>query len=363
MRHSCGMAPENLQLADYLPRPRVVLPVTRVDRPATAAIDAHNHLGRWLTSWVTPAREWMVEDVGALLDVMDRCGVEAIVNLDGQSLPDLEANLDRYDRPHPGRFHTFIHVDWQDALRDAGGGARQAAMLARARDAGAAGVKVWKDLGLTIDDPAGTRVLPDDARLSPVFAAAGELGLPVLIHTADPVAFWDPVDERNERYEELSLHPEWSFAGPGFPSFERLLEALEALVAGHPGTTFVAAHAGYPENLAEVGRMLDAYPNLTIDLSARMAELGRQPRAARALVVGHPDRVLFGTDEFPPDEQVYRRWFRFLETDDEHFPYSEDPERPPPQGRWAVSALDLPRDVLEQVYRGNARRVLGLEPR
>jgi predicted TIM-barrel fold metal-dependent hydrolase len=253
-----------------------------------------------------------------------------------------------------------MHVDWEDALRDAGGGERQAAMLGQARDAGAAGVKVWKDLGLWIDDPDGRRVLPDDARLSPVFAAAGELGLPVLIHTADPVAFWDPVDERNERYEELSVHPEWSFAGGGFPSFERLLEALETLVARHPGTTFIAAHVGcYAENLAEVSRLLGAHPNLTIDLSARMAELGRQPRAARALVLRHPDRVLFGTDEFPPSAAAYRRWYRFLETADEHFPYSDDADRPPPQGRWAVSALDLPPDVLERVYRGTARRVLG----
>jgi predicted TIM-barrel fold metal-dependent hydrolase len=362
MRHSCGVPSEKLALTDYLPRPRIVLPQTHVDRAATPAIDAHNHLGRWLTPWVTPAREWMVDDVGALLDVMDRCNVEAVVNLDGRDLPDLEANLDRYDRAHPGRFHTFVHVDWEDALRDGGGGERQAALLARARDAGAAGVKVWKDLGLYLDDPAGTRVLPDDPRLAPVFAAAGELGLPVLIHTADPVAFWDPVDARNERYEELHVHPEWSFAGPEFPSFERLLEALETVVASHPGTTFIGAHVGcHPENLAEVGRMLDTYPNLTVDVSARMAELGRQPRAARALILRHPDRVLFGTDEFPPDALAYRRWFRFLETADEHFPYSDDPDRPPPQGRWAVSALDLPDDVLERVYRLNARRVLRLD--
>jgi predicted TIM-barrel fold metal-dependent hydrolase len=349
-----------LRLADYRPLPRAVLAETVVERPAVPAIDVHNHLGRWLTSWVAPEREWMVDDVGALLEVMDRCGVEAIVNLDGTP-GELDDNLDRYDRAHPGRFHTFVQVDWEDALRDAGGGERQAAVLARAREAGAAGVKVWKDLGLWIEDPEGRRVLPDDERLAPIFAAAGELGLPVLIHTADPVAFWDPVDERNERYEELHVHPEWSFSGGAFPSFERLMESFEALVAAHRGTTFIGAHVGcHAEDLGAVSRRLDDHPNLTIDLSARMAELGRQPRAARALVVRHPDRVLFGTDEFPPHEGVYRRWFRFLESDDEHFPYADEADGPPPQGRWAVSALDLPPEVLERVYRGNARRVLGL---
>src|SRR4051812_48954594 len=119
MRESCIVPPDatsplQLRLADFRPRVRAVLAETLVERPCCPVVDAHNHLGRWLTSWIQPAREWMVEDVGALLDAMDRCDVESIVNLDGRSLADLEANLDRYDRAHPGRFHTFVHVDWED---------------------------------------------------------------------------------------------------------------------------------------------------------------------------------------------------------------------------------------------------------
>jgi predicted TIM-barrel fold metal-dependent hydrolase len=347
-------SPYEISLADYRPRPALRVPETRVERPAVRAVDAHNHLGRWLTEWVRPAGGWMVEDVGALLALMDSLDLDAIVNLDGRWGAELEANLDRYDRAHPGRFLTFCHADWDelDGL---------VASLEASAAAGARGLKVWKDLGLGVRDDAGELLLPDDPRLAGVWAAAGELGLPVLIHTADPVAFFTPVDAANERLEELTVHPEWSFHGPEFPSFERLMEAFEAVVAAHPGTTFIGAHvACCAEDLAWVGRMLDAYPNLHLDFSARIAELGRQPRATRRLFVDHPDRVLFGTDVFPPSREAYETYFRFLETADEHFAYSPDPENPWPQGRWRISGLDLPAGTLAAIYRGNAARLLGL---
>ncbi len=335
------------------------MPVTRVERPALRAIDAHNHLGRWITPWVRPEGGWMAEDVGALLGLMDALDIEAIVNLDGRWGDELEANLDRYDRAHPGRFLTFCHVDWAE-LAQAGGPARLVAGLEASQRAGARGLKVWKDLGLGVRDERGALVLPDDPRAEPVWAAAGELGLPVLIHTADPVAFFGPLDATNERLEELAVHPEWAVHGDGLPTFERLMEALEAVVAGHPGTTFVAAHVCCcAEDLAWVARMLAAYPNLCMDFSARIAELGRQPRAARRLFTDHADRILFGTDEFPPRREAYETYFRFLETADEHFPYSPDPDDPWPQGRWHISALDLPAEVLSAIYRTNALRVLG----
>jgi predicted TIM-barrel fold metal-dependent hydrolase len=347
-------SPHEISLADFRPRPALRVPATRVERPATRAVDAHNHLGRWLTEWVRPGGGWMVEDVGALLALMDALDLEAVVNLDGRWGAELEANLDRYDRAHPGRFLTFCHVDWGEPE------GLVASLEASAR-AGARGLKVWKDLGLGVRDGGGALVLPDDPRIADVWAAAGALGLPVLIHTADPIAFFTPVDAENERLEELAVHPEWSFHGPGFPSFERLLEAFEAIVAAHPGTTFIGAHvACCAEDLAWVARMLAAYPNLNLDFSARIAELGRQPRAARRLFTDHADRVLFGTDVFPPSRQAYETYFRFLDTADEHFAYSPDPDNPWPQGRWRISALDLPPDTLAAIYRGNAARLLGL---
>jgi hypothetical protein len=345
--------PRQLPLADYRPRSRLVVPETVVERPRYPAVDAHNHLGRWLTG------DWCVRDVGALLALLDEVGVEAIVNLDGRWGDELEANLDRYDRAHAGRFATFCHVDFQLA-REPGFEPKLVASLRESHARGARGLKVWKDLGLGFRDPAGQLLMPEDPRLGPLFHEAGELGLPVLIHTADPVAFFDPVDERNERLEELGVHPEWSFHGPGFPSFDELMRSLEALLAAHPGTTFVTAHAGcHAEDLAHLDRMLTAYPNLHTDFSARIAELGRQPRAAAALFARHPDRILFGTDCYPPDAATYRRYFRFLETADEHFPYGEG--EVPAQGRWAISALALDDPVLGAVYRDNPRRILNLE--
>jgi predicted TIM-barrel fold metal-dependent hydrolase len=348
-----------IALADYRPRPTLRVPVTRVERPAMRAIDGHNHLGRWITHWVRPGGGWMAEDVGALLALMDAVDVEAVVNLDGRWGAELEANLNRYDRAHPGRFLTFCHVDWAELARPGGTG-RLVASLEASRRAGARGLKVWKDLGLGVRDAAGALVLPDDPRVRPVWEAAGELGLPVLIHTADPIAFFQPVDAGNERLEELAVHPEWAVTGDEMPTFERLLEALEAVVAAHPRTTFVAAHVCCcAEDLEWVGRMLSAYANLNLDFSQRIAELGRQPRAARRLFTEHPDRILFGTDELPPSREGYEAYFRFLETADEHFSYSPDPENPWPQGRWYISALHLPPDVLHAIYRENALRVLG----
>ena len=359
-----------MQLADWLPRSRLVLPQSEIPLPCVPAIDAHNHLGRWLGLWddwlaLDPAdivrgleRPWAVEDVGATLATLDAAGVEAIVNLDGLWGEELERNLDRYDRAYPGRFATFCHVDLRAIGRPGFAAETLVESLRRSHAAGARGLKVWKDLGLGISDAAGAHVLPDDHRLAPVFAAAGELGLPVLIHTADPVAFFEPADAFNERLEELTEKPEWGYHGSGLPSFTTLMRSLEALVAAHSGTTFIVAHVGcYPENLGWVDRMLTTYPNMVIDVSQRMAELGRQPRAASRLILRHPERVLFGTDSFPPDADLYRLWWRFLESDDEHFAYSPGDEAPP-QGSWAVSALALPPDVLEAVYRGNARRII-----
>ncbi len=183
----------------------------------------------------------------------------------------------------------------------------------------------------------------------------------MLIHTADPVAFFEPADARNERLEEVLAKPEWSFYGRGLPSFDRLMTSLEGLVAAHPTTTFIVAHVGcFPENLGWVDRMLATYPNMIIDVSQRMAELGRQPRAAARLITKYADRVLFGIDSFPPAPALYRRWYRFLESDDEYFAYSPD-DGAPPQGRWAVSALKLAPEVLTALYRDNAKRVLKLD--
>lgn len=347
----------DLPLRSYRPRPRVVLPEHVPQRGCVPVVDAHNHLGRWLSPG------WMTPDLPELLALMDDCGVEHVVNLDGLWAEQLEANLARYDRAHPRRFSTFCHVEW---ARLGQGEADESvpALIAQLEDSarrGARGVKVWKDLGLHVRDQRGELVLPDDERVATVLRRAGELGLVVLIHTADPVAFFDPLDESNERLDELAGMPEWWFGDTErFPSFETLMGSLDRLLAQIPRTTVIGAHVGcHAENLSAVSAMLQRHPHFHVDLGGRFAEIGRQPRAFAALVAEHPTRVLFGTDAFPATASAYRTAYRFLETTDEHFAYSPEDDIPP-QGRWAISGAGLPRDLLEALYRGNAVRVLGL---
>ncbi len=269
---------------------------------------------------------------------------------------ELVACVNRYDDAYPGRFATFCHVDWTELDRP-GFGERLAAGLAASAAAGAKGLKVWKDLGLHRRDYNGELVLLDDPRLEPLWAAVAAAGIPVAIHTADPRAFFEPIDEHNERLEQLLRYPQWSFAGPEFPAFGRLIDALESVVAGNPQVSFIGVHVGcYPEDLTRVGEMLDRCPNYHVDISARLAELGRQPRAARGLFVRHRDRVLFGTDRFPPDARTYRLHYRFLQSEDEQFPH--DPDGEILMGRWLIDGLALDDETLRAIYARNAARLV-----
>ena len=353
-----GVDPAMLALRDWAPRSQVRADEHTVERAAVRCVDVHNHLGRWLTQ----DSSWMTPDVQAVLDVMDACNVATVVNLDGRWGEELRENIERYDDAWPGRFVTFAHLDWS-LLADPGGAAavdRLVGSVADAAAAGARGLKVWKDLGLSFRDERRELVLPDAPQVAAVLEAAGEHALPVLIHTADPVAFFDPLDQNNERLEELAQHPDWWFGRAGLPSFARLIAALESTVASHPATTFIGAHVGsYAEDLRWVDRMLATYPNFNVDIGGRVPELGRQPRAFRRLVEAHPDRVLFGTDGFPLDADTYATYFRFVETEDEVFAYAPG-EDVPPMGRWDISGAGLPSGLLDGFYAGNATRLLAL---
>jgi hypothetical protein len=345
----------SLRLADWAPRSAVRVARTEVARPAASVVDVHNHLGRWLGDG-----KWVIDDPRALVAMMDDCGVETIVNLDGLWGDEVTANVERYDRAYPGRFVTFCQLDWE-VLAEPDGVRRLTASLDDSVVRGARALKIWKNLGLTVRNAEGALIAPDDPRVIAVVEHAGELGLPVLIHTADPIAFFEPADRFNERLDELVGVPDWWFGDNSrHPSFDALLDAHAALVLACPGTTFIGAHAGCAaEDLDRVERLLAAAPNYVIDTAGRMAELGRQPRRFARLVAAYPDRVLFGTDIYPASALQYRLHYRFFETADEGFSYDPESEIPG-QGRWLVSALDLPAAVLEGVYGGNARRILGL---
>ena len=207
-------------------------------------------------------------------------------------------------------------------------------------------------------------------RFDPMWDACGRLGLPVAMHVGDPEAFFLPIDRFNERYEELSAHPDWSFHGKDFPAFKEILAARDRVFARHPKTTFVALHVGHwAENLSAVGEMLDRFPNVNVEIGARIGELGRQPRTVgagsstsiRTACCSEPTRFRIGV-ETPQQvfgEDLYRIYYRFLETEDEYFDYA--PARVPPQGRWRIYGLGLPEQILRKVYHQNAERVLGMK--
>ncbi len=343
--------PSRLLVEDFQPRSELVVPAHPVSRARFPVIDAHNHLPiTRLLMAKTDLDEWVRG--------MDFVNVRAIVNLSGGTGDELKLNLEKLDQAYPGRFHTFCNVDWA-GVGGPGWLESRLAQLEADVKAGARGLKVFKELGLRVRDVSGRLVLPDDPRLADIWDKAAELGVPVLIHTADPTAFFKPLDRFNERWDELHRHPDWHFYGPEFPPFEELIESLYHLIELHPGTTFITAHVGcYPENLGFVSQMMERYPNFVTDISARLAELGRAPYSARRWFLKYADRILFGTD-VTPTVPWYQTYFRALETDDEYIPY--EPDSPiPGQGRFRIYGLYLPDEVLKKVYHDNAARVLKL---
>lgn len=350
-----------MRLREFRPQSMLRVPTHQVERPRYPVVDVHNHLGSVFGG------PWLERPVGELLAVLDEAGVATVVDLDGTWGDRLRTEIARYQEPFPDRFVVFAGVDYDNFAVDPDFGETEARRLRDSASVGARGLKVWKALGLRVRDRRGRLVTPDDPRLDPLWATAGELHLPVLIHVADPIAFFRPLDPTNERWEELHLHPDWHFyptrppahpEAPGFPSFDEIIEQLARLVERHSATTFIGAHVGCnAEDLHWVGQLLDACPNFHVDIGARLAELGRQPYTARKFFLRYPDRILFGTD-LGPSVEVYRRYYRFLETFDEYFSY--DVSDPPGQGRWAIYGIGLPDDVLRRVYRDNARRLLRL---
>jgi predicted TIM-barrel fold metal-dependent hydrolase len=333
-----------------MPRPSLVVEQHEVYAPHFPAIDAHNHLGRSFGGG------WYERSGAELREALDESGIEAVVNLDGGFADDFYREMEKWSALGD-RVLNFTGVGWHRLASSVLLGERAAAELEQAVRAGARGLKIWKDFGLQVRDYSGNLLAVDTPRLDPLWAKAAELDVPVLIHVGDPVAFFEPMDDSNERLDELRRAPEWSFHGPEFPRFDALMRGLENVIARHPGTTFIGAHVGcYAENLAYVGAMLDRLPNYYIDIGARVAELGRQPNTARRFFLRYADRILFGTD-VPPDPKSYRIYYRFLETSDDCFPYWHSADQPW-QGRWFIHGIGLPASVLQRVYVRNAQRVL-----
>ena len=362
--------PKPLDLSQYEPRSMLHVKETRVERARYPLIDIHTHLS--FSSKVengvslAPERRFLASPE-SLLPVMERRNIRALNNLTGGFGDGLVQTVQKFDRAHFGRFYTFTEPSY-DRFLEPDYPKLQAQAIADAHAAGARGLKILKTLGLYLRDKitTGKLVKVDDARFDPMWDACGQIGIPVAIHVSDPVAFFTPTDRFNERYEELNNHPDWSFYDHDFPSNADILEARNRVFARHPKTQFIALHVGnFAENLANVSENLERFPNMFVDIAARIGELGRQPRTARAFFEKYQDRILFGTDatpnakQFPQqvyDDKLYEIYFRFLETDDEYFDYA--PANVPPQGRWRIYGINLPDAILQKVYSANAARLL-----
>jgi len=361
-----------LELSEFEPKSMLEVNESHVERAQFPVIDFHTHITMSVKSEngveLSAARKYLGTPE-FLLPVMDRRNIRAMVNLTGGYDQGLAEVVSKYDQAFPGRFITFTEPCYEH-WKEPNYPQLQADAIERAHRQGARGLKILKTLGLYLreDITSGKLVKVDDPRFDPMWECCGQLNIPVAIHVADPVAFFTPTDRFNERYEELSNHPDWSFYGRDFPSVAELLEARNRMMARHPNTQFVVLHVGNDaENLANVSGNLDRFPNMTVDIAARIGELGRQPRTARKFFDKYQDRILFGTDatphgdEFPQqvfNDQLYEIYYRFLETDDEYFDYA--PARIPPQGRWRIYGIDLPEPILRKVYFENAARRLGL---
>src|SRR5438477_6575116 len=334
-----------LLLKDFHPVSMLHAPAHQIDRAKFYVIDVHNHTNdaAGIGDVLPPQR---------VIEIMDKTNVKTLVILTGMWGDKLQKVIDTMVKPYPGRFIVFTQIDWSK-IDDPNFSQEMVAQLDDAVSRGARGLKVLKDLGLGVKDKTGKLITVDDPRLDPIWEECGRLGIPVSIHVTDPEAFFHPIDNTNERYEELIEHPDWSFYGPQFPSKISILQARDRAIARHPRTTFVALHmANWPENLDYVAAELDKHPNMMVEFGARQAELGRQPRRAREFFIKYQDRIMFGTDN-GMDEAMYRNHFRWLETGDEYFDYWGYPA----QGRWKIYGMELPDPVLEKMYHLNAERV------
>jgi predicted TIM-barrel fold metal-dependent hydrolase len=359
-----------LQLADFQPRSMLHVPETKVPRPRYPVIDIHTHLSVTAKTdngvGIGEAMKYFAP-VEALLPLMDRKNIQVMVNLTGGAGKGLEEAIRKFQQPYPERFVTFAEP-WWERTNQPGYSQFQADEIVRAQQAGARGLKILKTLGLYLREgiSKGPLVKIDDRRFDAMWETCGSLGMPVAIHVSDPEAFFLPTDRFNERFEELNNHPDWSFYGRDFPSNAELLEARNRVLARHPKTQFIVLHVGNnAENLPYVGECMDRFPNMYVELGARIGELGRQPRMARKFFERYQDRILFGTDAVPHgtdtpqqlfNDELYEIYYRFLETEDEYFDYAPAPM--PPQGRWRIYGLGLPDGVLKKVYYENAAQLL-----
>ena len=335
-------------------------------KAAFPVIDAHNHL-------------WGCLDVDRVLKTMDTVGVAAFCDVTGNVGVEFSSgaysiksgNIDdffsHFGSAHPDRFYCFTMASFARPATEAlfidpaTFVIECIELLHDHRNKGANGLKILKELGLHFRDSKGSLIHSDDERLAPIWEEAGKLNMPVLIHQADPYGFFEAVTPDNEHFDSLKKFPSWSFSDPRFPGKQELLKRRDNLIRRHPGTIFILPHvANFAENLSYVSRLLDENPNVYIDFSARMDELGRQPYSSRELFIRHQDRIVFGSDmpaNIESSVDMYQSYFRFLETFDESF-YSPDYDGTFDRARWPICGIGLPPEVLKKIYFENILKII-----
>ncbi len=331
-----SLVAQEMGFEEYNPNSTLVVPGHEVSKAKFPFIDVHSH-----------QRSMTPESLTGLVSDMDALNEAVMVNLSGGSGEDLKNKIANIQKNFPDRFVVFANVDF-DGVGAKGWTEKAVAQLEEDIKNGAKGLKVFKSLGLRNVDSDGKRLAVDDERLDPIWEKCGELGVPVLIHSADPKSFWEAMDSHNERWLELKTHPRRKRSDIDPAPWQQIIEEQHRMFKKHPDTKFINAHMGwYANNLSRLGELLDEIPNMNVGIAAVIAELGRQPRNAREFFVKYQDRILFGKDSWRPEE--FPTYFRVLETEDEYFPYYKKYH-----AFWAMYGLALPDEVLKKVYYKNA---------
>ena len=327
-------------IREYKPKSQLVTPQHPVPRAKYPVIDIHSHQR-------TPISP---DEYDRVMNGMEANNLQILVNLSGSYGDQLRRGVDALKASkYKGRMVLFANINFGGSVGP-GFGASAAKQLDDDIKAGAMGLKIFKDLGMFVRKANGERLPVDDPELDAVWETCARNNVPVLIHIAEPPAFFDPLDYTNERWLELALYSDRRHQTG--VRFEELMAERDSLFAHNPKTTFVIAHLGWhAQDLGRLGRMFDRYPNLYSEVGAVLYDLGRQPRTAHNFLVKYQDRVLFGKDSFQPDEYPY--YWRVFETEDEYFDYYRDYH-----AFWKLYGLGLPDSVLKKLYYGNAMKII-----
>jgi len=330
-------------ITEYRPISTLVVPENFVARARFPVVDVHGH----------PPTLNNPEAIAAVVAAMDELNLGVIVQARGSSGERLRSQIEAVRAAgHADRFVFFTTLDLRNV--GPGSGARIAAQLREDVAAGAVGIgEINKGFGLTTRKADGTRLEMDDPELDIVWQTAGELGIPVFVHTGDPAEFFEPLDYTNERWLEMAIFPNRRFNDADrFPHFDDLMAERDRMIAKHPNTTWIVAHMSwYTQDLGRLGELFDRFPNVYGELGAVLYDLGRQPRFAKAFFEKFQDRILFGKDSFQPSEYPY--YWRVFETEDEYFDYYRDYH-----AFWKMYGMGLTDDVLRSIYYENALRII-----